>query len=63
MKTLRQLCAGLILALALTTTASAGKIDCPGIAAQSTEQVSAEGKMDCPGVTDILLGLIGTVLL
>lgn len=31
MKNLRQLCAGLLLTLALTVPATAGQMDCPGI--------------------------------
>jgi hypothetical protein len=53
MKTLRQLCAGLILTLGLTVTASAGQMDCPGVTASSQPTVAgyipngitAEGEM------------------
>jgi hypothetical protein len=41
MKTLRQLSAALILTLALSATASAGKMDCPGVATSSSQATVA----------------------
>lgn len=43
MKNLSQLCAGLILTLALTATAWAGKMDCPGVTASSSQARVAGG--------------------
>ena len=67
MKTLRQLCAGLILTLALAATSLAGQIDCPGITQQSPEQTSAsatsDGDIPCPGMADIVASFIEAILL
>lgn len=59
MKTLRQLCAGLVLMLALTVTASAGQMDCPGVAV--TSQPTAAGNIECPGLTDVLLIMLALI--
>ena len=55
MKNLRQLCAGLILTLALTATASAGQMDCPGVTAPS--ETTVEGDMP-NALTETVLSLI-----
>jgi hypothetical protein len=57
MKTLRQLCAGLILTLALTVTASAGKMDCPGIAASQPE-ATGEMQNDVTAAGEMQFGLL-----
>lgn len=59
MKNLRQLCAGLILTLALTTAAYAGQMDCPGI----TSQPQATGEIECPGLQLTVIALQGVLLL
>lgn len=68
MNNLRQFCAGLILTLALTATAFAGQIECPGVV--QPPQATAEGEIpndatvefSQPTVTDILISLIVSVL-
>lgn len=52
MRKLRQLCAALLLTLALTATASAGQMDCPGITSSETQAAG-----------DIQNGITGTVIL
>jgi hypothetical protein len=44
MKKLQQLCAGLLLTIALTATALAGQMDCPG-ATEPPPQATVEGEM------------------
>jgi hypothetical protein len=56
MKNLRQLCAGLILTLALTVPAVAGQMDCPGVTTPAPEATVA-GEMPC-GITETVLLLI-----
>jgi hypothetical protein len=56
MKNLRQLCAGLILTIALTVPAVAGQMDCPGIA-EPSPQATVAGEMP-NSVTETLLLLI-----
>lgn len=60
MKNLRQLCAGLILTFALTATALAGQMDCPGITAPPPQETST-GEMPNP-ITETLLLLILTLI-
>ena len=58
MKRLRQFCAGLILTFALSASAFAGKVDCPGI---TDSQPEATGDILCPGITDALLIMLALV--
>jgi hypothetical protein len=55
MKTLRQLFIGLALTLALTSTAFAGKIECPGVT--NSSEVTAAGKIQ-NGITETLILVI-----
>jgi hypothetical protein len=58
MKNLSQLCAGLILTLALTATASAGQMDCPGVTASSSRaRVAGEIPNDVTAAGDIQYGV------
>jgi hypothetical protein len=50
MNNLRQLCAGLILTLALTSTAFAGQIECPGVTQDPPPQETVAGDIQ-NGVT------------
>jgi hypothetical protein len=50
MKQLKQLCAAVLLTLALALSAFAGNMEYPGVTSQST-QPSATGNMDTPAVT------------
>lgn len=69
MNNLRQFCAGLILTLALTTTAFAGQIECPGVV-QPPPQATVEGEIPNgvtvialqPTVADVLISLIVSFL-
>jgi hypothetical protein len=63
MKRLQQLCAGLILTFALSASAFAGQVDCPGVTASSqpTEvlpagNVLANGVADSPQPQDNVIG-------
>jgi hypothetical protein len=58
MKRLQQLCAGLILTFALSASAFAGQVDCPGI---TDSQPEATGEISCPGITDVLLVMLALV--
>jgi hypothetical protein len=66
MKILRQLCAGLILTFALSASAFAGQVDCPGI---TDSQPQATGEMPQPAaagemqndITDLLLIMLALV--
>jgi hypothetical protein len=58
MKALRQLCAGLILTFALSASAFAGQVNCPGVTASS--QTTASGEIEC-GITDALLIMLGLI--
>lgn len=63
MNNLRQLCAGLILTLALTSTAFAGQIECPGITQPPPEEVMSETQSEADiTITEALLTLIEIVL-
>jgi hypothetical protein len=57
MKNLRQLCAALILTLALTVSALAGQMDCPGVTSTVPQ---ATGTIEC-GITDVLLIMLALV--
>ncbi len=60
MKNLRQLCAALILTLALAAPVFAGQIECPGITQEPTEQASTSDTEY--GMTDVILSVLETVL-
>lgn len=60
MKNLRQLGAGLILTLALATTALAGQMDCPGVTTPSSRTTVADEKPT--GLTETLILLLLTVV-
>lgn len=57
MKRLRQLSAGIILTIALSASAFAGQVDCPGI---TDTQPEAAGYMP-NGITDVLLIMLALV--
>lgn len=68
MKHLKQLCASIILTLALALSAFAGNIEFPGVTSQSS-QPSAAGNMEYPGantsvdpLTVVALGLLQNAL-
>ena len=65
MKHLRQLCAGLILTFALTSTVFAGQMDCPGVTQPPPEETSAtqSDSQTNSTITEALLVLIEGVLL
>lgn len=68
MKNLRRLCAGLILTLALTSTAFAGQMDCPGVTSTPPPpEAEVTGDMPTGGVsadpmTVAMLSLIETMV-
>ena len=57
MKRLQQLCAGLILTFALSASAFAGQVDCPGI---TDSQPQAAGEIQ-NGIADLLLIMLALV--
>lgn len=64
MSNLQKLCGGLVLTLALTSTAFAGQMDCPGITQPQPEEVTSETQSEADiTATDALLILIESVLL
>lgn len=67
MKTLRQLCAALVLTLAVAVSALAddGHVSCPGIASPppASTAETEDGHIPCPGVAQALLLTLETVLL
>jgi hypothetical protein len=69
MKKLQQFCAAVVLTLALTLSAFAGDISCPGVIDQPPpQQSSATGEMGAPGavaldpVTGTALSLLQSIL-
>ncbi|MGA9994904.1 MAG: hypothetical protein WBP93_05790 [Pyrinomonadaceae bacterium] len=63
MKTLRQLCAAVILTLAIVLSASAeGQIGCPA-AAQPPPAPTADGQIGCPAMAQSVLLTLETVFL
>jgi hypothetical protein len=59
MKRLRQGCAGLILTIALSASAFAGQVNCPGVTASS--EPTAAGDILCLGITDMILVMLALV--
>ncbi|HVG34885.1 MAG TPA: hypothetical protein VM911_17575 [Pyrinomonadaceae bacterium] len=58
MKSLRQLCAALVLTFTLSAGAFAGKVDCPGLTDEPPpEDVTAAGYIP-NGITDTLILLV-----
>jgi hypothetical protein len=61
MKRLRQLCAALVLTVALSANAFAGKVNCPGITDEPpSEEPTATGEMQ-NDITDVLLIMLSLV--
>jgi hypothetical protein len=67
MKNSWQLFGGLILLLALTVSAFAGQINCPGVVdppPPTEATTTTAGQIDCPGLTQLAMSLIqGIVVL
>ena len=61
MKTLTQLCAGAILALALSASAFAGQVNCPADV-DPPPPTEATGQVNCPALPEIAESLILGVL-
>jgi hypothetical protein len=63
MKNLRQLCGVVVLTLALTVSAFAGQIDCPGVVDPPPDTTpTATGQVGCPGLTEAAVSLIQSIL-
>jgi hypothetical protein len=61
MRKIRQLCAALVLTFALSASALAGQVDCPGITDEPpSEETTASGYMQT-GITDVLLIMLSLV--
>lgn len=67
MKTLRQLCATVVVMLvfALSAYAEDGQVPCPGIASPPPPALTtmADGQVPCPGIAQSLLITLETVFL
>jgi hypothetical protein len=63
MKNFRQLCGVVVLTLALTVSAFAGQIDCPGVVdPPPSPDTTRTGQVGCPGLTEAAVSLIQTLL-
>ena len=63
MKNLRQLCGVVVLTLALTVSAFAGQIDCPGVVdPPPPPDATATGQVDCPALTEAAVSLLQSIL-
>ena len=51
MKSLRKLCAAVVLTLAIAVPAFPGDISCPGVKSTHTHTVGVAGDISCPGVS------------